>query len=194
MNNFYPKLTMTEHYDSLLGFAKTKLPTIEDAEDVVQNTYLNYLKYNYDKSDVRRCLFFVLKQEIYRFYNPKSGRNKRKREITYSLDEDWQNIEQKGDRSYKMNFYTLGDGGLSYDKNVLEKHLQMPRPDKSRHKWIFYQNDFKKLYLSANTKPYKFAFLTSYISEDKSKNRTVTSKGIHQLIKGVFGRCNISNR
>lgn len=187
---------MTEHYDSLLGFAKTKLPTIEDAEDVVQNTYLSYLKYNYDKSDVRRCLFFVLKQEIYRFYNPKSGRNKGERKKMYSLDDNWQDVEvkQRDHSFFKRNFYTLGDGGLSYDKKVLEKHLQMPRPDKSRHKWIYYQSDFKKLYLSANTKPYKFAFLTTYISEDKSKNRTVTSKGVHQLIKGVFGRGNISNR
>ncbi len=123
-----------DYYDNLFGFAKSKLPTREDAEDCVQSTYESYYTHNYNKEKVVACLFWILKKMIYRFYYPSGHRVKRIISVDF-------NMELKTEQEEL------------YDKKVILD--QMEKRASNRHKWGHKANKgrLQMMYLRAEVKP-----------------------------------------
>jgi hypothetical protein len=139
-----------DYREDLMKFCSYKIGVREDIEDIVQNTYLMYYSYSsFNKENTWKCLAWILKQEISRFY--------KKRKLAHSLDE----IEEYDDEEnigidkilLKASQVDYNEGFLSWDKKVLLDHLEMPRRDRNRQKWKGFIPEFIRLYLVAKVRP-----------------------------------------
>lgn len=79
IDNALVESAWSEHYHRLFNYAKRKLPTVEDAEDAVKETFLRFYKYKRKIDNVEKLLYGIVNKVIADFY--------RKRPPTVSLDD-----------------------------------------------------------------------------------------------------------
>jgi RNA polymerase sigma factor (sigma-70 family) len=68
IDNALVESAWSEHYHRLFNYAKRHLPTVEDAEDAVKETFLRFYKYTGKIRDVRKLLNWLAKCVIADFY------------------------------------------------------------------------------------------------------------------------------